>query len=79
MFKYSNPELDALLDAGREETAVEGRRDIYKKVQATLACDGPVLFLAYGQLYTAMREAVEGYQIYPNRSLGSLKSVTLGN
>ncbi|MBC01637.1 MAG: ABC transporter substrate-binding protein [Rhodobacteraceae bacterium] len=79
VFKYSNPELDALLDAGREETAVEGRRDIYKKVQATLACDGPVLFLAYGQLYTAMREAVEGYQIYPNRSLGSLKSVTLGN
>ncbi|MCA1299571.1 ABC transporter substrate-binding protein [Stappia indica] len=78
VFKYANAELDALLDQGREETDPAGRREIYGKVQGMLACDGPAVFLTYGQLYTAMRDGVDGFTIYPNRSLGALKSVTLG-
>ncbi|MEP3669601.1 MAG: ABC transporter substrate-binding protein, partial [Roseibium sp.] len=72
VFKYSNAKLDGLLDAGREETDPAGRKKIYKEVQSELACDGPVIFLTYGQIYTAMREDVEGYKISPNRSLRSL-------
>ncbi|WP_186399242.1 ABC transporter substrate-binding protein [Stappia sp. P2PMeth1] len=79
VFKYSNEELDALLEAGRTQTEVAERQTIYREVQETLACDGPVLFLTYGQIYTAMRAQVDGYQIYPNRSLASLKAVSLGN
>ena len=72
VFKYSNEKLDALLDAGREETNVEGRKKIYGDVQRELACQGPVTFLTYGQIYTAMGEKVDGYKISPNRSLRSL-------
>ena len=77
VFKYSNAELDALLDAGRQETMVEKRQEIYAKVQQELACQGPAVFMTYGQIYTAMNEKVEGYTISPNRSLRSLKSVSL--
>jgi len=77
VFKYSNETLDELLNAGRQETDVEARKKIYADVQSTLACDGPVSFLTYGQIYTAMRENVEGYTISPNRSLSALGGVTM--
>lgn len=77
VFKYSNPELDALLDQGRIEVEPAARREIYNDVQAMLACNGPAAFLTYAQLYTATRSNVGGFEIMPNRSLGSLKNVTL--
>ncbi|WP_349363783.1 MAG: ABC transporter substrate-binding protein [Roseitalea porphyridii] len=77
VFQYSNEDLDALLDAGRQETDTEQRRQIYADVQEELACDGPVAFLSYGQLYTAMRENVEGYTISPNRSMRSLADTSI--
>ena len=78
VFGYVNAELDALLDQGRSETDPGARAEIYADVQRMLACDGPAAFLTYGQLYTAMREGVDGYTIYPNRSLAALRSVSLG-
>ncbi|MBB4018323.1 peptide/nickel transport system substrate-binding protein [Chelatococcus caeni] len=77
VFKYSNPELDAQLDRGRAEVDPAARRAIYNEVQSVLACSGPAAFLTYAQLYTGMRSSVEGFDILPNRSLGSLKNVTL--
>ncbi len=79
VFKYSNVKLDALLDAGRTETDVAVRKKIYGDVQSLLACDGPAAFLTYGELYTAMRDNIQGYTISPNRSLRSLGSVTLSH
>ncbi len=78
VFQYENAELDALLDQGRQETEPAARKAVYEDVQRSLACDGPAAFLTYGQLYTAASNDVSGYTIYPNRSLSSLKSVTLG-
>jgi peptide/nickel transport system substrate-binding protein len=78
VFKYSNPELDALLDAGRRETAMPARKAAYDRAQAILACQGPAATLTYGQLYTAMRNNVQGFDIIANRSLMSLSNVTLG-
>ena len=77
VFKFSDPALDAMLEAGRSEVDQDKRVEIYRAVQDDLACDGPVVFLAYGQLYTAMRDNVSGFEINPNRSLGSLKSVSV--
>lgn len=77
VFKYSNPTLDALLDAGRRETAMPARKAAYDRAQAILACEGPAATLTYGQLFTATRTNVQGFDIIANRSLMSLMNVTL--
>ncbi len=72
VFKYSNPAIDALLDSARAEISQAARKAAYGQVQSLLACDGPAAFLAYGQLFTAMRTDVDGFDIIANRSLVSL-------
>ena len=79
VFGYASEALDELLDRGRRETELDARRATYAEVQRRLACAGPVAFLSYGRLFTAVREGVEGYVIYPNRSLASLREVSLGD
>lgn len=55
---YKNPDLDALLDAGRVETDPDARQDIYAKANALLAADVPDIF-AYELLSPfAVREGV---------------------
>jgi peptide/nickel transport system substrate-binding protein len=46
---------------------------MYDEVQTTLACDGPIAHLTYGQLFTALRGTVQGYEIMANRSLSYLR------
>jgi peptide/nickel transport system substrate-binding protein len=76
VFKYSNPEVDRLLDSARADLTPASRKASYDKVQTLLACDGPAAFMTYGQLYTAMRQTVQGFDIIANRSLMSLANVT---
>lgn len=72
VFKYSNAELDRLLDAARAQGTQAERKDSYNKIQSMLACDGPIAFMTYGQLFTATRDNVQGFNIIANRSLVSL-------
>ncbi|WNJ91406.1 ABC transporter substrate-binding protein [Bosea sp. 685] len=74
VFKYSNPEIDGLLDAARIETDQAKRKASYNRVQSLLTCDGPAAFMTYGQLFTAMRTNVSGFDIVANRSLFSLST-----
>ncbi len=74
VFKYTNAELDKLLDGARTETNQANRKASYDKVQSMLACDGPVAFMTYGQLFTAMRGNVTGFDIIANRSLVTLST-----
>jgi peptide/nickel transport system substrate-binding protein len=48
------------------------RKTAYAKAQAILACDGPIMHIAYGQLFTATRANVTGFEIIANRSLSTL-------
>ncbi len=77
VFKYSNPEVDALLEQGQVTVDPAKRKDIYDKLQRILACDGPIVHVVYGTLFTAMRDNVQGYQQIPTRSLLYLREVTL--
>ncbi len=72
VFKYSNPELDKLLDEGRVAATQAARKAAYDKAQTILACDGPIAHMTYGQLFTAKRANVDGFDIIANRSLSSL-------
>ncbi|MCX7342053.1 MAG: ABC transporter substrate-binding protein [Hyphomicrobiales bacterium] len=77
VFKYSNPAVDALLDSARVDLNQAGRKAAYGRVQSLLACDGPAAFMTYGQLFTASRQNVSGFDIIANRSLMSLANTTL--
>ena len=77
VFKYSNPEIDTLLDRARATQDLAARKADYAKVQSVLACEGPIMHLAYGQLFTAQRGNVQGFDIIANRSLSGLANVSL--
>jgi peptide/nickel transport system substrate-binding protein len=78
VFKYANADLDKLLDAARADQSPASRKASYDKVQAVVACDGPIAFMTYGQLFTAMRSNVTGFDIIANRSLVSLGGTSVG-
>lgn len=78
VFKYDDAELNTLLDQGRTQTDAAERKATYDEVQRKLACDGPAAHIAYGSLFTAVNEKVQGFEIYPNGRLTSLVNVSVG-
>jgi peptide/nickel transport system substrate-binding protein len=77
VFKYSDAEIDSLLDKARSLQDQGARKAAYDQVQKKLACSGPAAHIAYSTLFSAARNAVQGYENMPNRSLMSLRNVTL--
>ncbi|WP_230530140.1 ABC transporter substrate-binding protein [Microvirga roseola] len=76
VFKYSDAEVDQLLDRARTLQDQSARKADYDKVQRKLACSGPVAHLTYGTLFSAMRDKLQGYEVMPNRSLSTLRDAT---
>src|SRR5919107_4542463 len=72
VFKYSDQEIDGLLDQARTMQDQAARKVAYDKVQRKLACSGPVAHLTYGTLFSAMRDKMQGFDIMANRSLMTL-------
>lgn len=54
--KYSNPRIDTLLEAGRQELNVDERRRIYLDFQRFLLEDAPAIFLYHPVSYTINRK-----------------------
>jgi len=77
VFKYSDAEVDVLLDEGRKLTDPADRKAVYDQVQRKLACDGPIAHIAYGNLSTAVNNTVSGFKIYSNGRLASLINVSV--
>lgn len=77
VFKYSNPEVDKLLDTARATLDAGQRKAAYDQVQKILACQGPVAHLTYGQLFSAARPNLQGFDIIANRSLSTLAGASL--
>jgi peptide/nickel transport system substrate-binding protein len=73
VFGYSNTGVDQELDEARRLSDTARRREIYDRLQMTLACLGPVLPIAYGTLFSAARSELKDYRIMANRSLVSLR------
>ncbi|HET6184452.1 MAG TPA: ABC transporter substrate-binding protein [Acetobacteraceae bacterium] len=77
VFKYSNPKLDALLTEARQTMDQAKRKTLYDEAQKILACTGPVVHLAYGTLFSAQRDALQGFTLNPTRSLRGLREAAL--
>jgi peptide/nickel transport system substrate-binding protein len=76
VFKYTDQEIDGLLDQARTTQDQAARKTAYDKVQKKLACSGPVAHLTYGTLFSAMRDKMQGYEVMPNRSLSTLRGAS---
>lgn len=70
---YSNPRVDALLDAGNTETDPEKRKVIYQEVQAILADELPYISLWHEDNIAILRRGTTGYWVTPNARFEALK------
>lgn len=77
VFQYSDPEVDEWLEAGRTTTDKDARYEIYANLQRKLACEGPIVHVAYGTLFTAIADEVEGFQQMPTRGLRYLREASI--
>jgi len=63
---YVNPDLDALIDAGREELDFEARLALMDDAQEIWAGDAPWVLAAYPATFEAMAPNVSGWVYYPD-------------
>lgn len=61
-----NPEIDALLQAGREESDPDKRLEIYKEVQNLLADEAPLVYLFHSELLAGLHNDVNDFWQYPS-------------
>ncbi len=62
---YSNPELDALLEAARTERDVSRRIQLYQQAEELLIWDVPAIFLRHSISYVLVKPYVQGYTLTP--------------
>ncbi len=63
--RYSNPELDALLEAARIEPDVTKRIGMYQQAERIIVEDAPVLFTTHSLSYQLVQPYVKGYPNTP--------------
>ena len=62
---YNNPEVDALIEAGRKEVDPDKRKEIYGQFQRAVVADAPDIFGVLENRRLAMRDNVQGYSFTP--------------
>ncbi|MFT4122811.1 MAG: ABC transporter substrate-binding protein [Microbacteriaceae bacterium] len=66
---YSNPEVDELLDAGRTETDVEARKQIYAQAATMIADDVSYIYLYNPSVIQAYSSTLTGYVVRADRAV----------
>jgi peptide/nickel transport system substrate-binding protein len=74
---YVNPELDRLLEAGRRETSRAARKEIYRRVQALLARDLPVVPLWAGRNVLLRDRRIAGFRLTADEDYTSIKDARI--
>lgn len=75
-WRYRNPRVDELCQAGRDELDGERRKVIYSEVQRLVAEDVPIAPLWHEDVVVLHNRQVRGFRITPNARLGGLSQVT---
>ncbi len=63
--KYSNSEVDALLQEGRLTTDPTRRQQIYSRIQEIIVEEAPWVFLSHSQVLVAHRPEVKDFVVHP--------------
>jgi peptide/nickel transport system substrate-binding protein len=66
---YSNPDLDKLLDQGRQELDPNKRKEIYDQVQKILIDDLPYIYLMTQGSVNGWQTYVKGYEVRPDSAI----------
>ncbi len=74
---FSSPELDALLEQGRQVADQEERRAIYEQAQELILDLAPHVFLFHSSQFEALRSDVMGFEHFPNTSYLGLRTTWL--
>ncbi len=75
---WSDPEIDALLDAGRAATDLASRQQIYAQVQKLL-CERVPAFWSYSAEHVEVGTTrLKGYQAHPTTHVYGMAEATLG-
>jgi peptide/nickel transport system substrate-binding protein len=64
--RYSNPEVDRLLNEARTHYNVEARRALYRQAQDILSQDLPIIYTYYQPWAFAMTARLEGFTVNPD-------------
>ena len=75
---YDNPEVDELLEAGRQESDEEERAEIYEEAQEILVEDAPMIYMRQALSMNAHRQEVEGLYI-SDYNKPDFRNVTINN
>ncbi len=67
--KYSNPEVDRLLDQARRETDETKRKDLYNQAVKQIVDDASYVYLYNPDVVQAWRTDVRGYEARPDRAI----------
>ena len=62
--KYSNPQVDQLLDQTRAATDQSKRKDLFLQAQKLFVDDAPMAWYAYAPAYLLTRPTVQGMDVY---------------
>lgn len=62
--KYSNPEIDKLLDQARSEPDPKIRKELYDKTTEILQSDLPLIYLYHIKYFYTLRKGIEGFVPY---------------
>ncbi len=73
---YSNPEVDKLIDKGRQESDPEKRKEIYAKSQEIELQDAPIVLIRNDQDLVASGKSVKGFWMHPS-GIMMLNDVTI--
>ncbi|HUY29199.1 MAG TPA: ABC transporter substrate-binding protein [Candidatus Binataceae bacterium] len=74
---YSNPDMDALVEAGQRTLDPDARKQIYAQVQQLAAVDLPYVSLWWVNTVAVLDRGFSGFDPYPNGSLRSLATITI--
>ena len=64
--KYSNAEVDRLLDEARTITAMPARKALYERAAGILLSEGSVIYLYHQPLVIAHTTRLDGFKLYPD-------------
>jgi peptide/nickel transport system substrate-binding protein len=70
--KYNNPQVDALLDEGRQQSNPTDRARIYREVARIIATDLPYYILTYQGYVVAINRRVQGFVPNPTGNFRAL-------
>jgi peptide/nickel transport system substrate-binding protein len=65
--KYSNKQVDDLLDQARAESDQNKRKDLYQQAQKLIVDDAPFIFYRFAPSIMATRPNVQGMKLYPDQ------------